>query len=180
MSEDLVNIYLIGFMGVGKTVIGRHLAQTLGMQFIDADQAIESAHGGPISEIFEKHGEPYFRQMERTFIESGHPPTGCVVACGGGLAVQPGMMELLQRRGVVVSLFASVETILERTGRNDKRPLLNVANREEKIRNLLKEREPVYMQSPIGVSTENRSIHEVVSHVKRMYLEAARDFHKQA
>ena len=82
-------------------------------------------------EIFKKEGEARFREYERSFIESGHAATGYVVACGGGLVVQPGMVDLLRARGVVVSLFASVETIIERTARNNKRPLLNVEDPEQ-------------------------------------------------
>jgi shikimate kinase len=163
------NIYLIGFMGVGKSAVGRNLARAMRMQFIDSDWAIEQAAGKSIARIFEEEGEGAFRQHEREFIESGHPQSGVVVACGGGLPIQPGMSELLKQKGVVVCLFASSETIMQRTIGNPKRPLLNVENPKERIRELMAEREPIYLRTGIGVSTEGRGIAEVVSNISRIY-----------
>jgi len=163
------NIYLIGFMGVGKTVVGRSLARALHMEFIDSDYAIERAAGKPIRRIFEEEGEPTFREMERRFIESEHPDEGVVVSCGGGLPVQPGMSEMLREKGLVICLFAKPETIVSRTVGNPKRPLLNVENPEQRVRELLEEREPVYLAAGIGVSTDGRSIHEVVNSIIRVY-----------
>lgn len=163
------NIYLIGFMGVGKSAVGRALARALRMEFIDSDQAIEQQAGKAISRIFEEEGEPAFRAMERAFIENGHPATGTVVSCGGGLPLQPGMKELLAEKGMVVCLFAGVDTVISRTVGNPKRPLLNVPDPEERIRQLMAEREPVYLSAGIGVSTERRTIPEVVKSISRMY-----------
>ena len=109
-------------MGVGKSSIGRRVARELGYQFIDSDQQIEKEQGTRISEIFATHGEPHFRKLERQFIEDGHPDSGCVISCGGGLVIQDGMKEVLRAKGVVICLFASVESILERTRRNKNRP----------------------------------------------------------
>lgn len=170
------NLYLVGFMGVGKSAIGRKVAKELGFQFIDSDEQIEARAGKKIPQIFESEGEARFRQYEREFIEGGHPEAGCVISCGGGLVVQPGMKELLKRKGVVVCLFASVETILERTSRNSNRPLLNVEDPEERIRQLLREREPIYMESGTCISTDGRTIPEVVRHMMRSYRVCARQF----
>lgn len=168
-SKALPNLYLIGFMGVGKSVIGRRMAAALGFRFIDSDRAIEKLQGKKIPEIFEEEGEAAFRSYEREFIEQGHPPHNCVVSCGGGLAVQPGMMDLLKKKGVVLCLFASAESIVERTSRNKNRPLLNVEDPEKRVRELLAEREPVYMQSSACITTEGRTIPEVVRHLLRTY-----------
>jgi len=168
------NIYLIGFMGVGKSAVGRALARALRMTFIDSDWAIEQEARMPIARIFETRGEAEFRRMERSFIESGHPEEGVVVSCGGGLPVQPGMSELLKERGIVICLFASPETILRRTVGNPKRPLLNVENPEQRIRELMEEREPVYLHAGIGISTESRGIAEVVKSIVRIYRREAR------
>ncbi len=168
------NLYLVGFMGVGKSAIGRRLARELGFQFIDSDHEIEKKTGKRIPEIFASEGEARFRQYEREFIESGHPDGRCVVACGGGLVVQPGMSELLKQRGIVVCLFASVDSIVERTSRNSNRPLLNVENPKERVRQLLAEREPIYMNSGACITTEGRSIIEIVRHIKRTYAQCAR------
>ena len=126
-------------MGVGKSAFGRRAARELGLRFIDSDHQIEKEQGKKIPEIFANEGESYFRNLERQFIESGHPETGCVVSCGGGLVVEPGMKELLKQKGVVICLFASAESIIERTSRNKSRPLLNVDDPAAKVRQLLKE-----------------------------------------
>ena len=165
---------MVGFMGVGKSAIGRRTAAELGMRFIDSDASIEKKQGKSIAEIFAVEGESCFRDYEQAFVETGHPETGCVVACGGGLVVQPGMKERLNEKGVVVSLFASVESIIERTSRNKKRPLLNVTEPEATIRRLLAEREPIYMEAGICISTQGRTISEGVRHVVRCYKEQSR------
>jgi shikimate kinase len=163
------NLYLIGFMGVGKSAVGRQLAHNLRMRFLDSDWSIEQEAGKPISRIFAEEGEARFREMERAFIEHGHPGEGTIVSCGGGLPVQPGMIDLLERKGVLVSLFARPETIVRRTRGNPKRPLLNVDDPEARVRALFKERLPVYMQASLSVSTDGRSIKEVVDSIARMY-----------
>jgi len=168
------NLYLVGFMGVGKSAIGRRVARELGYQFLDSDDRIEKQVGKTIPAIFAAEGEARFRAYEREFIESGHPDQGCVVSCGGGLVVEEGMQELLKSKGVVICLFASVESIIERTSRNKNRPLLNVANPEARVRELLAEREPIYMDSGACISTDRRTIPEVVSHMLRTYRACAK------
>ena len=168
------NIYLIGFMGVGKSAVGRALARSMRMSFIDSDWAIEQQAGKTIARIFEDEGEAAFRAMERTFIESGHPDEGTVVACGGGLPIQPGMSDLLKEKGVVICLFARPETVLSRTVGNPKRPLLNVEDPEARIRSLMEERDPVYMAAGVGISTEGRTIPDVVKNIGRVYRRETR------
>lgn len=168
------NIYLIGFMGVGKSAVGRSVARALRMDFIDSDWAIEQEAGKPISKIFADEGEAAFRKMERTFIESGHKEHGQVVSCGGGLPIQPGMADLLLQKGVVICLFAQPETIVSRTVGNPKRPLLNVENPEDRVRELMQEREPIYMNTGIGISTEGRTIADVVGNILRVYRRECR------
>jgi len=176
INSNKPNLYIVGFMGVGKSAAGRKVARALKYRFIDSDHAIELKAGKKIAKIFADEGEPAFREMEREFVDSGHPDEGCVVSCGGGLAVQEGMSDLLKQKGVVICLFASLECIIERTGRNSKRPLLNVDNPEERVRQLLAEREPIYMNAGACISTEGRNMKEVVRHVERSYKMAARDF----
>jgi len=160
-KREKPNLYIVGFMGVGKSAIGRKVARALRYKFIDSDHAIEKKAGVKIAGIFANEGEAAFRKMEREFIETGHPEGGCVVSCGGGLVVQEGMSDLLKKKGVVVCLFASPESIVERTSRNANRPLLNVENPGERVRELLAEREPIYMNA---------------GHVVRTYNSAAREF----
>jgi shikimate kinase len=170
------NLYLVGFMGVGKSAIGRRVARELGYRFLDSDHVIEKKEGKDIPTLFAELGEAYFRKLERSFIETGHPEEGCVVSCGGGLVVQEGMTDILRKKGVVVCLFASTESIVERTSRNKNRPLLNVPDPAAKIRALLKEREPIYMAAGTCITTDGRSISEVVRHLIRTYKSCARQF----
>ena len=114
--------------------------------------------------------------MEREFIEHGHPERGCVVSCGGGLPIEPGMHELLLSKGVVVCLFASEKTIIARTSANNKRPLLAVEDPVQRVRQLMAKRMPVYMNTGTGISTENRSLPEIANHVARVYRSEAQRF----
>ena len=164
-------------MGVGKSAIGRRLAREMGYQYLDSDHVIEDGTGMKIPQIFEQEGEARFRQYERDFIEAGHPAERCVVSTGGGLVVQPGMSEILKSKGIVICLFASAESIIERTSRNKNRPLLNVENPAERVRQLLSEREPIYMNSGACIATERRSIVEIVRHIRRTYAQLVRKRH---
>ena len=163
------NLYLVGFMGTGKSTVGRVVAQRIGLQFIDSDHAIEQWQGRSVAEIFASEGEAAFRAMERRFVESESPAEGCLIACGGGLVAQPGMMDLVKSKGLVFALIASAEGIYERTKGNANRPLLNVENPLERIRELLAQREPIYRQAHVQILTELRSLGDVVGHVCRSY-----------
>jgi len=121
-------------------------------------------------------GEAAFRRMEREFVETGHPAARTVVACGGGLVVQDGILERLRERGVVICLHASLETILARTERQSSRPLLNVENPTQRIRTLYAEREPIYRSAGTVVLTDSRPLREVAAHVIRVWERDARDF----
>ncbi|MBT7867032.1 MAG: shikimate kinase, partial [Opitutales bacterium] len=90
------NLYLVGFMGTGKSAVGRSVASRLGFAFIDSDHAIEEADGRSIKEIFDSEGEVAFRKLERKFIDEGHANECCVISCGGGLIAQPGMLKRLR------------------------------------------------------------------------------------
>ena len=176
MNAADVNLYLVGFMGTGKTTIGRLVAQRIGFELIDSDAEIEKRAGKTIASIFEAQGEPAFRAMERRFIEAEHPEARVVVSCGGGLVVQPGMLELLRARGVVVCLHASLETILARTARHRTRPLLNVADPEAQIRALYTAREPIYRSAGSMILTDSRPLHDIVAHVVRTWRREAADY----
>ncbi len=171
-----VNLYLTGFMATGKSTAGRALANRLGYAFYDSDAEIEKLTQRRIDEIFEHEGEEAFRRYEREFIESGHPSEGCVVSCGGGLITRPGMIELLKEKGVLICLFATVDTILERTQGNKNRPLLNVEDPKQRILDLLAAREPYYRQAGTMVLTDNRGLSEIVDHLRRVYLREAKEF----
>lgn len=176
MDEADVNLYLVGFMGTGKSTVGRAVAQKLGFELLDSDHEIERQQGKSIPEIFAVEGEPAFRAMERKFIAEGHPAARTVVSCGGGLVVQPGMLETLQDKGVVICLHAAIETILARTARQRNRPLLNVEDPEERIRTLYAAREPIYRKSGTMILTDARPLGEIVAHVIRAWRREAAEF----
>jgi shikimate kinase len=176
MNPADVNLYLVGFMGTGKTTVGRAVGAKLGFQVLDSDHEIERARGKSIPDIFAQDGEAAFRQLEREFIERGHPAERTVIACGGGLVVQPNMLELLQSKGIVVCLHASIETILARTARHRNRPLLEVENPEERIRTLYATREPIYKKSGTVILTDSRPLNDIVAHVIRSWRRDAADF----
>lgn len=178
MLPNDVNLYLVGFMGTGKTTVSRILAARLGHRWVDSDHEIERLQGRTMTEIFATEGETNFRQMERDFIERGHSAERTVVACGGGLVIQDGMLAALQKRGVVVCLHATVETILRRTAGNRSRPLLNVEDPEKRIRDLYAIRDPIYRRSGSVILTDNRPQIEIVQHVMRVYRRDAEDFLK--
>lgn len=170
------NLYLVGFMGTGKSTVGRMLAERWRMEYLDSDQAIVEREGRPIADIFATEGEAHFRKLELEFIQSGHPQEGCVVSCGGGLIVQPGMVEELKKRGLIACLFARPETILQRTSTNRNRPLLNVDDPLARIRELLAEREPVYLKSGACFTTDSGPMHDLLKHIERFYLRESRRF----
>lgn len=176
MTKAAVNLYLVGFMGTGKSTVGRQVAKQMDFQFIDSDQEIERVQGKLVSTIFTEQGEAAFREMERDFVEQGHPMQGCVVACGGGLVVPSGMLELLRQRGVVMCMHAPIEAILQRIKNTTHRPLLQVEDREERLRELYAKREELYRRTGTMVLTDGRPMREIVAHVLRVYRQEAAQF----
>ncbi len=174
-AKPETNLYLVGFMGTGKSTIGRMVASRLGFKFLDSDAEIERARGKSVRKIFEQEGEDAFRRYERDFIVDGHPPQRCVVACGGGLITQPGMVDILKAKGVLIALYASPETIIERTSINRARPLLDCDNPEKRIRELMAAREAIYREAGSLVLTDHRSRCEVLAHIQRIYSREVRE-----
>lgn len=179
-TRSEANLYLVGFMGTGKTTIGRAVANRLQYQLLDSDHEIEIKEDATIPEIFAEKGEEYFRQREREFIDSGHASSKTVVACGGGLVVQEGMLARLQSKGVVVCLHASLETILQRTSTNRNRPLLHVDDPMERLRELYAAREPIYRRAGAVILTDHRPASDIISHVMRVYRREASEWSRGA
>ena len=173
------NLYLVGFMGTGKSTVGRQVARQMGFAFLDSDHEIERAQSQPVAQIFAEQGETKFRALEREFIEHGHPAKRCIISCGGGLIVPPGMLELLRSRGVVICMHAPIETILKRTQHATHRPLLQVENPEQRLRELYAQREELYRRSGTMVLTDKRPLREIAIHVLRVYRQEAAQFAKK-
>lgn len=169
------NLYLLGFMGTGKSALGKKVAVKLGLNFLDSDAEIEKSEGKSISDIFAQKGEAYFRQLEKKFIESGHPDSGCVISCGGGMTCSEGMPELVKSKGVCIVLFTTPEEVYARTANNDKRPLLNVDDKLSKIRELMEKRRPYYMKSGIAIAA-NAPIKNTLDHIIRIYASRCKAF----
>ncbi|MGC8968243.1 MAG: shikimate kinase [Thermus sp.] len=159
-------VTLTGFMGVGKSRIGRELSRALMLHFIDLDRYIERRTGVSIPDIFRHLGEEAFRRMEREAVRELAGKDYLVLSLGGGTFVDPENRKVLLERGPVVALWASPETILERTLRKPgERPLLQVEDPLERIRALLEARTPVYREAHIHVSTDHRKVEEVVAEI---------------
>tara|TARA_B100002019_G_scaffold81411_1_gene70288 strand:- start:203 stop:736 length:534 start_codon:yes stop_codon:yes gene_type:complete len=165
------NLYLIGFMGTGKSVVGQLAAKKLNLSFLDSDQEIEKKYGKSINQIFASLGENAFRKMEKEFIKSGHPKSNCLISCGGGLPIQDGMIDLLKSLGKVICLTASAESILERTSKNSTRPLLQTTDPLSKIKELLKKRLSKYNLADQIIATDDKSVIEVTEIIEQIYQE---------
>lgn len=169
------NIVLIGFMGCGKSTIGRELQQRLGYPLVDMDAVIEQRAGKPITRIFEDEGETAFRDMETGLLKELGDPTypRRIISTGGGVVGRAGNRELLRRLGYVVWLQAPPSVILERTSKNRTRPLLHGEDPAERIRTLLEERRPLYQETAhLTLDTAGLSCDEVATGI----LECARYF----
>ena len=153
------SIVLVGMMGAGKSSIGRRLASRLGIPFIDADTEIESAAGMTIPEIFEKHGEPYFRAGEARVIARLLDNGPQVLATGGGSVMDPQTRALIGQKGISIWLKADVDVLLKRTKRRNDRPLV------EKIKDLLPVREPIYAQADIIIQSRDEPHDTIIDEI---------------
>lgn len=168
-TRNIRNLALAGFMGVGKSTVGRMVAEQLGFEFLDTDDRIEREAGRSVREIFADHGESVFRDMEKGLVRSLAERDRLVISTGGGLIVDPDNLHSLQSHALVVCLWASAETIYERVRHMTHRPLLQTPDPQTRIRELLAEREPFYRQADVLISVEMRSAREVAQHVVHQF-----------
>jgi len=161
------HVVLTGFMAVGKTAVGRRLAKRLGYDFVDTDQLIEQQAGMTIAEILEKLGEAGFRARERQVISELSLSKPTVIATGGGTFVDEENRRRLKHLGVVVCLVSSLETILDRVGRNDARPLAQ-GDARRRLSELYELRKPAYGKADVLVETEGLTVDQAVSRVSTM------------
>jgi shikimate kinase len=148
-------IVLVGLMGVGKSTVGRRLANILKRDFIDADDAIEEAAQRSVGEIFEEFGEAYFRDGERRVIARLMEENHGVIATGGGAFVDPETRSIILDQAIAVWIDCDVETLVERTSRRDTRPLLQSGDPKEILARLSAERRDHYAQAHVRVLSEN-------------------------
>jgi shikimate kinase len=156
-------------MGAGKSRVGRALASLLGFDFVDTDALVEQAAGMKVAEIFAREGEAGFRQRERAALE-GLPERRCVAALGGGAVVAPGNRALLRTKGRLVWLDARPETLAERVGDAEERPLLaglDRAARVAKLAALAAERAPAYGEAELRVATDGRTVESICAELVR-------------
>ena len=158
-------IVLVGMMGAGKSSIGRRLASEFNLPFVDADTEIETAAGMSIPEIFEAHGEPYFRSGEARVIArllEGGPQ---VLASGGGAFINPQTRALIRARGISVWLKADLEVLLRRIKRRSDRPLLKTDDPEQTLKQLIAERYPIYAEADVTVHSRDVSHDAIVADI---------------
>lgn len=162
--KPLINIVLIGFMGTGKSTVGKRLAKILDWEFIDTDAAIEELTGCSVTDLFRLHGETRFRSEEALLVKRLSEQKGCIIATGGGTVLNPENWELLAEHGILVQLYATVETILERVGaRPNTRPLLKGSR--EMIEALWEARQETYAKAHMVVDTTEKDIEEVAGEI---------------
>lgn len=168
-TRSIRNVALIGFMGSGKTSVGRALAELLGFEFLDTDEMIETRVQKPITQIFEQNGEAFFRSMEESVVTELGDRSGVVISTGGGLPAHQPSLDHLKTHALVVCLWASPERIFERVRHQTHRPLLNVPDPLARIRELVEVRTPFYRQADVLVSAEGRPVREIAQHVAAQF-----------
>ena len=174
-TRQPANLALIGFMGTGKTTVGRQVAELLHFDFLDTDELIQSSTGRTIADIFTRDGEPAFRALERRVVSELGTHKRTVVSTGGGLPTNLENLTTLKKHALVICLWASPDKIWERVNSQNHRPLLQHADPRQRIRDLLAEREPFYKQADVLVNTDIRSIREVAQQIVHQYKVALSD-----
>ena len=168
------NVALIGFMGTGKTSVGRVVAEMLHFDFLDTDDLIQTRTGRTIADIFAKDGEPVFRALEQQVVGELNGRNKTVISTGGGLPTNLENLHALKAHALVVCLWASKEKIWERVRSQSHRPLLHDPDPQKKIRDLLEIRAPFYMQADVLINTDQRSAREVAQQIVLQFRLATR------
>jgi shikimate kinase len=164
------NIVLTGFMGTGKTAVGKKLSRLLNMELVDVDTEIEKSKEMLINDIFKKFGEPRFREIETEMIKKLSVKENIIISTGGGAVLKQENMDVLRVKGIIVCLMAKPDTILRRTSHNSNRPLLHVEDPFGKINELLNFRKPFYEKADIMIDTEGKTpiqiAEEIIEEIK--------------
>jgi len=151
------NIILTGFMGSGKTAVGKELSHLLGWRIIDVDDEIVNEQNMTINEIFGRLGEPAFRDIETAMIRKVARNRNVIISTGGGAVLRQENMDILRDGGIIVCLWASPDTIFKRTKNDNRRPLLQVDDPLRKIRELLEHRRSFYEKADLMIDTEKKT-----------------------
>lgn len=160
------NIYMIGFMGCGKSTISNYLNKMLALDVIDMDHYLTKKEGMSVNQIFEKYGEQYWRNLETNLIISMKDYQNKVISCGGGVPMREINVKEMKKNGKVVLLTADPETILARVKHDDSRPLLRGKKNTKDIKELMDIRRPKYeAAADIVINTDDRSIHEIAEEI---------------
>lgn len=162
------NIYLVGFMGTGKTAVAKILASKLSKEFVEMDAVIESQEGLEIKDIFAQKGENYFRNLENNLLKKLSKQNNFVVSCGGGVVCNSNNIKLMRQTGFVFCLFASASVIFQRIKNQNNRPLLNVKNPLVKIEELFNARKHCYQKAGERINTDGRSPSEVADFILKL------------
>ena len=168
-DRNIQNIALTGFMGCGKTAVGRVVARVSGFEFLDTDLFIEEHVGMSIPRIFEEHGEETFRRYEREVVTRLAERSETVIATGGGLLVDHANMDTMKQYAMVFCLWASPDSIWRRVKDQCHRPLLQTENPRQRIIDLMEERKPAYGRADMLVNTEYRSAKDVAQLILSQY-----------
>ncbi len=163
------NIILIGFMGCGKSTVGKKLAGSLHYEFMDTDTVIEETYGKKISRIFEEDGEEAFRKAETRLLERLEKEAdGVVIATGGGMPMREENVRYLHKIGTVIFLKAKIETLLERLQNDTERPLAAGEDREQRLRTLYEKRLPIYEKAAeVCLDTDGKSFYGIIEEIER-------------
>jgi shikimate kinase len=163
------HIVLIGLPGSGKTTVGALVAERLKAGFVDVDSVIERREGRPITMIFAEKGEAVFRELERKEMETALANEPAIIAPGGGWAAQPGAVEGAKPRAFLIYLHTRPDTAAQRAGPEGTRPMLmGGESAEERMRHLIKEREPAYSQAHDKIETDRKTAAQVAAEVVRL------------
>ena len=162
-----MNILLTGFMGAGKTTVGKKLAKRLGYFFIDTDREIEKEQGCSITEIFKYGGEECFRDLETDILQKLQTKQNLVIATGGGMVLRNENRSLMQSLGTRVYLKVELQELMRRLKKDKKRPLLQKSKPEEHILEMLQQRKSIYEEAECIIDTTNLSPHQMVTEIIR-------------
>ncbi len=163
------NVILIGFMGSGKSSVGKVLADKLQRKFIDMDDEIELGENKTINDIFAEYGEEHFRELETSYLQKLFTKKNKVISTGGGVVLKEENIDILKKIGTVIYLHTPYEVLLKNLSGDTQRPLLQRDDAEEVIKNLLDKREPIYFNAAsMIIQTKGKSVNDIADEIMKL------------